>query len=119
MAQDYKKLIVWKRAHELTLQIYKITKNFPNDERFGLTQQIRRSTSSIELNIAEGTVGSDKRFLNYLTIALGSCKETECCLLLCKELKYIRDSDYNEIIQKMGILLSLLQNLIKTIKKNN
>ena len=84
-------MTVWQRSHSLTLKIYLLTKNFPKDEVFGLTSQLRRAASSIPANIAEGC-GRDgdpelKRFLN---IALGSACEVDYFLLLATELGYIQ-----------------------------
>lgn len=71
--QDFKKLVVWKKAHSLVLDIYKVTANFPKDEVYGLTSQIRRSSSSIAANIAEGTGKFTlKDITNYFQISLGS-----------------------------------------------
>lgn len=88
--KDYRDLIVWQRSHALTLELYRATKNFPKDELFGLTSQLRRAVSSIPANIAEGC-GRDgdaelKRFLN---IALGSACEVDYFILLATELAYI------------------------------
>ncbi|MBI4453071.1 four helix bundle protein [Candidatus Woesearchaeota archaeon] len=89
MAQDFKNLNVWKESHDLTIQIYNISRIFPKEESYGLTQQLRRACISIELNIAEGTSGTQNQFLKHLIIALGSAKETECCIILSKDLEYI------------------------------
>jgi four helix bundle protein len=117
MAQDFKNLNVWQLAHELTIEIYKKSKSYPSEELYGLTLQIRRATMSIELNIAEGTCGSDTRFLKFLVIALGSAKETECCLMLSKDLMYLNKEDYEVLINKIKKVEGMLSNLIKTIKQ--
>jgi four helix bundle protein len=87
--KDYRELEVWKQSHLLTLQLYQVTRAFPKEELFGLTSQMRRASSSIPANIAEGC-GRDgdaelKRFLN---IALGSACELDYFILLCGELGY-------------------------------
>ena len=70
--RDFKKYDIWKLSHELTLEIYLITKTFPKDEIYGLTSQIRRSSSSIPTNISEGCGrDSDLEFNRFLTIAFG------------------------------------------------
>ena len=88
--QDYRKLAVWKRAHELTLAIYACTGGFPRDEAFGLTSQLRRSAASIPANIVEGC-GRDTNaeFARFLYIALGSANELEYHLLLARDLDYL------------------------------
>ena len=73
---SYRDLIVWEKAINLTVEIYKITENFPKEEIYGLTSQMRRSAVSIPSNIAEGrNRGTRKDFCNFLRIALGSCAE--------------------------------------------
>ena len=74
--QDYRKLRVWQKAHSFTVNLYKISNNFPSEEKYGLTNQIRRATVSIESNIAEGCGrDSDNEFRRFLDIAQGSCYE--------------------------------------------
>jgi len=76
--KDFRKLIVWEKAHQLTLKIYKVTEEFPREELYGLTSQIRRACVSIPTNIAEGCVrSSDADFSRFLYIALGSTSELE------------------------------------------
>ena len=76
--QDFRQLRVWQLAHELTLDVYRITKSFPKDEQYGLTSQLRRCSSSIAANIAEGCGrGSDSEFARFLQIAMGSACEFE------------------------------------------
>ncbi len=102
----YKDLKVWQKAVELTKLIYEITKVFPTEEKFGLTNQIRRASVSIPSNIAEGAGrNSDKEFIQFIAIATGSCYELETQLIIAIELKYIDniDDDFKLIdeIQKM------------------
>ncbi|MXV14849.1 four helix bundle protein [Hufsiella ginkgonis] len=89
--KDFKTLSMWSRSHELTLKIYEVTKNmFPREEIFGLSSQVRRSSSSIPTNIAEGCGrNSDAELKRFLVISTGSCSELEYQLLLAKDLKYI------------------------------
>lgn len=83
--KDFKKLIVWKKAHEMTLNIYRTTKSFPKDEVYGLTSQLRRAASSIPANIAEGCGrNSDAELARFLQIAAGSASEVEYHLLLAR-----------------------------------
>jgi len=97
--QDFKNLKVWKKSHELTLKIYKISKIFPHEEIFGLTSQIRRACSSIPSNIAEGCGrNSDADFARFLQIAFGSANELEYQIMLAYDLNYINSKVYDEII---------------------
>ena len=92
--KSFEDLIVWQKAHQLTLEIYKVTKEFPKAEKFGLISQIRRSTASICANIAEGQTKSRKDFLRFLDIARGSLEETKYHLILSRDLKYCTDEQF-------------------------
>lgn len=107
--KDFRELKVWEKAHQLTLEIYKMTAEFPKEEQFGITSQIRRAATSIGLNIAEGCGrGSDADFKRFLFIALGSATETEYCLQLALDLHYIPNDLYvvmNDQINEMKKML--------------
>jgi four helix bundle protein len=114
---NYKKLKVWEDAHKFTVDIYNITKNFPNNEQYGLTSQIRRSSSSIPTNIVEGSGQlNNGNLIRFLGIAKGSAFETEYQLLLAKDLKYIDEKDYDELNEKIQKIISMLTNLIKSLR---
>ena len=88
--RDFRKYNVWHESHFFTLDIYQVTKTFPKEELFGLTSQLRRATSSIPTNFAEGCgSNSEKEFGRYLNIAIASCSEVEYLLLLTSDLKYL------------------------------
>lgn len=88
--KDFRKLLVWEKAHYLTLEIYKNTKSFPRDELFGLTSQIRRSSVSIPSNLEEGCgSGTDAELARFSQISMGSACELEYQLLLANELNYL------------------------------
>lgn len=79
--------MVWQKAHALTLSLYRETTRFPNDERFGLTSQVRRSAASVCANLAEGCGrGSERDFARFVQIALGSASELEYHLVLAVDL---------------------------------
>ncbi|WP_092769607.1 four helix bundle protein [Hymenobacter actinosclerus] len=85
---DYRSLQIWQRSHQLTLQLYGLTKNFPREELFGLVSQMRRAAASIPTNIAEGCGrNSDAELARFLTIASGSASELDYQLLLSHELQ--------------------------------
>ena len=97
--QSFTNLKVWQKAHELTLLVYKATANFPAEEKFGLTNQLRRATVSIESNIAEGRGrGSDRDFSRFISIAIGSCFEVKSQILIARDLKFMSatQSDFLE-----------------------
>ena len=96
--RDFHKLGIWQRSHQLTLDVYKVSKVFPKDELFGLTSQIRRAASSIPTNIAEGCGrASNKDYAHFLQIAIGSASEVEYELLLAHDLEYINDEAFNKL----------------------
>lgn len=96
--QNVEQLPVWQKAHNLTLLIYKATKNFPKSETYGLSSQIRRSSGSIGANISEGfSRKSTKELIQFLYNARGSCAETVYHLRLSKDLDYIDGKVYQEI----------------------
>ena len=103
-------------SHSLTLEVYKITSNFPKEELYGLTSQIRRATSSIPTNISVGCGrNSDKEFNQFLNIALGSANETEYLLILSKDLKYIQNEIFENLNQKINEIKSKIYNLKKAL----
>lgn len=111
--QSYKNLVVWQKAMALAEKIYLLTSGFPSEEKFGLVSQIRRSATSIPLNIAEGRGrGSRKDFAQFLHIALGSANELETQLELSVRLSLSSKEDYNEAI---GLLLEVKKMLFKMI----
>ncbi len=88
--RPYEKLIAWQESFSLCIWIYKITKNFPNEEKFGLISQMRRSASSVPMNIAEGNSRySNKDKIRFFEIALGSIEELHCQLRIALELEFI------------------------------
>jgi four helix bundle protein len=90
----YRNLIVWQKAHQLVLRIYAVSREWPDDERFGLTSQIRRAAVSIPANVAEGSAKKgSKEFRRYLDIAAGSHAEVEYMLQLAADLEYAHMSD--------------------------
>ncbi len=114
MYEDTSKLIVWQKSHELVLKVYGITKDFPRDELFGLTSQVRRAAVSVPSNIVEGKArGSNKDFKRFLLIARGSLEETKYQLLLAKDLKYIDEVKYREALKLAEEVGKLLSGLIK------
>ena len=114
-AERFEQLEVWEKAHELVLKIYKITKDFPSEEKFGLVSQMRRASVSIPADIAEGFKKyglKDKR--NFYNIAQGSLEELRYYLILSKELGYYENTDeFHELIENIG---KMLYRLIKSIQ---
>ncbi|HUH32676.1 MAG TPA: four helix bundle protein [Daejeonella sp.] len=117
--RDYQKLDVWKKAHLFTLYVYKeILPLMPPEEKFALTQQIRRATYSIPLNIVEGSgKNTEKDFARYLDNALGSTKEVEYSFILISDLDYINAETYNTANQKVNEVKAMLIGFLKFLRK--
>lgn len=114
---NYKELGFFKKAHELTIEIYKTTKDFPKEETYGLSSQIRRASASIGSNIAEGSVRStSKDYKNYLHTSLGSAKEVEYQLLIAKDLDYISTRTYDRLMTLLDEIIGSMINYMKKIE---
>lgn len=118
--QDFRELKVWQKAHELTLSVYKITSSFPRDEMYGMTSQLRRSSSSIAANLAEGCGrNGDAEFARYCSIAMGSASETEYHLLLARDLKMIKPTDYEDLARRVIELKRMLTGLRQKLRADS
>jgi len=112
--RSHKRLDVWKTAMQLVKEIYRITSKFPEEERYGLTSQMRRSAVSVPSNIAEGAARSGhKEFLRFLYIARGSLSELETQILIAIELTYIAEG--KAITNDIEKVFALLGGLIKSV----
>jgi four helix bundle protein len=117
---DYKKLLVWKKAHELVLLIYKETNHFPSEEKYGITSQFRRAAVSIPTNIAEGAGKFiQKEFAQFLQVAFGSIHEIEYLNLLSSDLSYLKTDRSKQINSKISEVKAMLISLIKKVRANH
>jgi len=115
--RPHEKLVVWRKSIELVVKIYKFTKKFPDSEKFGLVQQMRRASISIPSNIAEGAARKGrKEFIYFLYSSLGSLSELETQILIGYKLGYVGNDSYNELKKDTEILGMLLFGLIKERK---
>ncbi|MFY8186630.1 MAG: four helix bundle protein [Flavobacterium sp.] len=114
----FKELKVWQKAIELVTNTYLKTQNFPKEEVFGLTAQIRRCAVSIPSNIAEGCGrNTDKDFNNFLGISLGSAFEFETQLIICKNLNFIQQSDFIFLESEIQHIQNMMIKLKSTLEK--
>ena len=98
MIKTFRDLNVWQKAHNLVLAIYKITKDFPADEKYGLVMQLRRSAASIPTNIVEGFKRKSKKdYAHFINIADSSLEETKYHIILAKDLEYLKEEDFNKL----------------------
>lgn len=115
---NFRNLIVWKRAVELATNVYSKTVNFPKFELYGLTSQIRRSAVSISSNIAEGAGRrSKKEFAYFLGISYGSACEMETQLLIARNLKYLKQNDLDFLLNELNEIQKMLYVLEKKQRK--
>jgi four helix bundle protein len=112
---SYKELDAYKKGYELVRLVYNVTKDFPKEELYGLTSQIRRAAISIPSNIAEGYMRGSKEYLQFLKVALGSCAELETQISLSKDLIYCNEKDCSEIIDLNEEIIKLLRTYINKI----
>lgn len=114
MPHTFKKIKVWKKAHRLVLGIYKTSRFFPANERYGLIAQLRRSAASVATNIVEGYKRkSDKDFAHFLNMADSSLEETKYHMLLAFDLTYLHQAEYERLsvlAEEIGRMLSGFQN---------
>jgi four helix bundle protein len=114
--QPFRKLLVWQKAHELTLSLYRETASFPSEERYGLTSQIRRSAASICANLAEGCGRQTRRdFARFAYIAVGSASELEYHLLLATDLGILSNERYSPMEKSVVEVKRMLAGLIRRL----
>jgi len=115
--KSFTDLNTWKEGHKLVLDIYRITKNFPREEQFGLTIQLRRAGVSFTSNIAEGfSRNSYKEKLQFYSIALGSLTEIQNQLLVAKDIDYMTKEEFDKIAEQTIIVNKITNGLIKKSK---
>ncbi len=114
--KDFRDLQVWHKAHQLTLAVYRHTARFPPQERYGLTTQLRRSSSSIAANLAEGCGrNGDAELARFCSIAMGSASELDYHLLLAKDLKLLNATDYAGLARDTSEVKRMLTGLIQKL----
>jgi len=115
--RNYADLLVWQKGMDFVEEIYGITVCFPKDERFGLTNQLRRASVSIPTNIAEGQGRQAPRdFLRFLSIAYGSLREVETLILIAERLKYLPSAQTEPLMSRAGELGRLLNGLSNSLR---
>lgn len=117
MLKNYKELQVWQIACQVCLEIYRLTKSFPQDEWYGLTSQIRRAAVSVPSNIAEGYGRkTTNEYIQALYIAYGSTCELETQALLAGDLEYVGVEELQKLLLEIGDLERMLKGLINSLK---
>ncbi len=115
--RDFRKLLVWQKSHQLALDIYRTTGQFPKEELYGLTIQLRRASASVPTNIAEGCGrNTTPDFCRFLIISMGSASEVEYLLLLSKDLGYITDETYFTLNKELTETKRMMNTFIQKLK---
>ena len=116
MGRNIRSYEVFKLSHEMVLKIYKSTKKFPNEERFGLTSQLRRSAYSIPMNLIEGGARrGEAEFRQFVNIAIGSCAEVQYQLELARDLSYFSTEEYTELNDNFARIGKMLNKLMQKL----
>ncbi len=116
LTHQYSRLKVWQSAVSLSVDIYNLTHNFPDSEKFGITNQLRRASVSVASNIAEGSKrGTKKDFSAFLRIALGSLAELDTQLFIAYKIKYISEDGYKKIHLEVTTLSAMIHAFIKKV----
>ena len=119
MIHSYKDLKVWQRSIELVVEVYKLTEDFPREELYSLTSQIRRAAISIPSNIAEGRFrGTKKDYVNFLRIAYASGAELETQIEVAKRLPKMKNLDYAKIDSLLEEVMKMLNSMIRKLNPN-
>lgn len=117
MSFRFEKLTVWQDARQFVNKVYKVTRLFPREERFGLIDQLRRAAVSIALNIAEGSDRkSDAEFKRYLRMAISSCEEAVTALYIGLDQGYLTKEDFDLLYQDANHLVAKINALIRSIR---
>ncbi|MBX9726868.1 MAG: four helix bundle protein [Rickettsiales bacterium] len=115
---SYKDLVVWQKATQLALFVYKATKSFPKEEMYGLTSQIRRCSVSVPSNIAEGSERNSTRdFLRFINMAHGSLAELETQFYIAQQLEYVSAENYEQLQTKAAEIGRMLNGLAKKLEE--
>lgn len=115
--KNFRELKVWEKSHKLTLAVYKATKSFPKEELYGLTSQIRRASSSIPANIAEGCGRQgNAEFARFLQIAFGSANELEYHLILARDLQILDSEQHQQIENQLLEVKRMLASLLTKVR---
>lgn len=115
--RDFTDLDIWKRAHLIAKEVYKVTNTFPDEERYGLTAQLRRCASSVPANIVEGFEREHtKEYIQFLNVAKGSISETRYFIILAFELGYLSEENYHNLEKDCKSLRNILGAVIKKLQ---
>jgi four helix bundle protein len=114
---QFKELLIWKKSRLFCVEIYAFTSSFPNDEKFGITNQLRRASVCIPSNIAEGSSrNSNKDFSRFLEIAIGSAYEIETQLIIASDLGFLKSDESEILIEQLDEIIKMISKFRSTLK---
>jgi len=117
--RDFRQIKVWEKAHLLTLEVYRITTNFPREEIYGITSQLRRASASIPANIAEGFGrGGNVELARFLQIGMGSASEVEYHVLLARDLNLLSQKIYEDLDGRIVEVKKMLTSLLLKVRRD-
>src|SRR5882762_2945368 len=118
MVKSFRDLEVWKKAHRVVLEVYRLTNPFPRSEQFGVVSQLRRAAYSIPANVAEGFGRrSTKELLHFLALSNGSLEELRYFLLLSRDLRYLSPVDHDKLQSDLKSVAEMLEALAKSLRR--
>ena len=117
--RDFRDLKVWAKAHQLVLDVYRTTRSFPSEERYGLTRDMRRAAASVPTNVAEGCGRTgDRELARFMSIAAGSASETEYQLLLARDLEYLDQESHRRLDGQVNEVKRMLNSFMQKLTAN-
>ncbi|MCB0398985.1 MAG: four helix bundle protein [Winogradskyella sp.] len=117
MAHKFKELQIWQRSRSFCSDVYKLTSEFPESEKFGLVNQLRRASVSIPSNIAEGSSrSSNKDFVRFLTMSIGSAYEIETQLLIAHDLNFISEQELKQVTNDLNEIIKMISKFKSSLK---
>ena len=118
LKHNYKNMDIWKDAVNIAETVYKLVANYPKNEQFGLISQMSRSSVSIASNIAEGSSRTNRAFVNYLSISLGSSFELETQLIISKRRGYVGSEDYEDLMSRLDVFQKMTTGFQNSLSKS-
>jgi four helix bundle protein len=116
--RNYRDLQVWSKAHNLTLDLYRISRGFPREEMFGVTSQLRRAAVSVAANLAEDCGRrTSTELARFMRIAMGSASEVDDHLLLCRDLEFMKQDEFNQSSSHLTEVRKMLTSFLSTVEK--
>lgn len=117
MDKPHRRLKVWQKSVNFTVEVYRVTSKFPSEEKFGLVSQMRRAAVSIPSNLAEGAARGTTEYAHFIRIAMGSASELDTQLEICSRLNYLTAEQYRPLDQDLTEIDRMLVGLRKAIAK--